>query len=144
MADHMPGGEALNDVATETDQPSEATWRPWPLRTPFLVGFVILCIALCCIIEVIIRGCSPNNCLVFGAPSITDTPLESNLLYSYLPKVLSVCFSLLWAVVQHDVMRLEAYFQMSKLDGALAEDSLLVGYSYMFPMLIPFTAFKRR
>lgn len=120
------------------------TWRPWPLRMPFLFVFIFLCLALCLAVELILQACSPTGCHVFGALSTNAVSSESNFVYNFLPTILSVCFTLLWAVVHHDVLRMEPYFQMSAVGGALAEDSILLGYPYMFPLLVPVLAWKRR
>lgn len=114
------------DLLLEKGLPARYAWRPWPLRTPFLAGFSTLCIIICASIEIIMLGCAKTGCPVFGALSTTQVSPESNFVYNLLPTILSVCFCFIWAIIHRDVMRLEAYFQMSQPGGAVAENSLLL------------------
>lgn len=78
---------------------------------------------------------------VFGKYSTTYVSSESNFVYSLLPTILLVGFCFLWAIAHHNFMHMQAYLQISTDDASVAEDSLLLGYSYMFP---PFMAFKHK
>lgn len=65
-------------------------------------------------------------------------------MFNYLPTIVAVLFGLLWGVSWHDYRRLEPFFQMSKKDGATAENSMLLDYPYQFPIFLPWVAFKKR
>lgn len=120
------------------------TRRPWPLRLPFFVGFIALCILLCIGIELVILGCAADGCHIFGGPFHKDPSLRTYFIYNQLPTVLSLILNLLWAVPHHDVMRLEPYFRMSMPGGASAADSIFLKYPYTFPLFVPYKAVKRR
>ena len=61
----------------------------------------------------------------------TDTfTLFTSFGFEYLPTILGVLHSLMWAPIAHDCMRLEPYFQMSKGEGASAENSVLLDCKY--------------
>lgn len=126
------------------DAPPLRTWRPWPLRWPFFVCFIFLCILLCIGVELVLRGCASDGCHVFGGPFHTDLSLRTYFTYNQLPTVLSLILNLLWAVPHHDVMRLEPYFRMSAPGGAPAADSIFLEYPYTFPLFVPFKAIHRR
>ncbi|KAI5797349.1 hypothetical protein DFH27DRAFT_100072 [Peziza echinospora] len=124
--------------------PLRQLWRPWPLRTTYLLLGAILCIVIAGLLQLIIMGCGRDGCRVFGDPSTQRSSKRDQTMYRVLPAFLSVCFTFLWAVVRHDVMRLEPYFQMSVPGGATAKNSLLLEYNYMFPHLALWQALKRR
>lgn len=46
--------------------------------------------------------------------------------------------------MDHDIKRLEPYYQLSKPGGALARDSLLLNYPYSLVAGVPITAFRRK
>lgn len=130
--------------SASTNLPSSATWRPWTIRTPFLVAFTTLCVLLCISIELTVRGCSKTGCHVFGTYSDRGLPRGTDFAYNQLPTVLGLVLSLLWALPHHDLMRLEPYFRMSVQGGEAALYSLFLEYPYTFPVFIPFKAAKRR
>lgn len=122
---------------------SNHNWRPWPVRVPFLFFFILVCAGLYVSIEFLIGYCSPNGCPVLGGASRAHVPTGASIVYNFSPTVVGICFGLLWSVAQHDYMRMEPWFQMSRPDGATAKDSLLVEYPYLFPLIVPLRAAKR-
>ena len=64
--------------------------------------------------------------------------------YRYLGTLISVCFGMFYAWVDLDVKRLEPFFQLSKPNGALAEQSILLHWPVEFLALVPFKAAKIR
>lgn len=124
--------------------PGSPNWHPWPLRKPFLILFITLCLLLIIAIELVVQGCSRSGCHIFGAASSSTISRGTNWAYNLLPTALTLGLSFLWAVPHHDLMRLEAFFQMSTPTGATADDSILLEYSYTLPFLIPFVAARRR
>lgn len=119
-------------------------WRPWSLRAPFLLAFTALCLFLTIAIELLIRHCSPDGCHVLGSTSPEHISVASSFVYNYLPTAIGISFGLIWAVAQHDYMRMEPWFQLSRAEGATAEESLLAEYLYMFLPRVPIEAARRR
>lgn len=78
------------------------------------------------------------------APDLEKLPLSTTFAYLYLPTTVAVLYSMLWSWVDLDAKRLEPYFQLSKQEGASAENSLLLHYPFDFVALVPLKAFKRR
>lgn len=64
--------------------------------------------------------------------------------FRYFPTLISVLYGLLWTWIDHDIKRLEPYYQLSKPGGALARDSLLLNYPYSLVATVPITAFRRK
>lgn len=78
------------------------------------------------------------------APKINDLPLSETFLYRYFPTVLAVIFSIYWAWIDLETKRMEPYYQLSKKDGALGKDSLLLQYPFSFIPFVPFRALRDR
>lgn len=97
-------------------------------------------------IELLLRASKRSGGLdlTFGERPGQDLSLRANFVFSYLPTIISVIFGLLWATANHDYMRMEPLFQLSRPEGATAKDSLLLEYPYIFPLFLPWEAFKRR
>ncbi|KAI5846634.1 hypothetical protein DFP73DRAFT_395169 [Morchella snyderi] len=138
-------------LVPRTPTAAVAQWRPWPLRLPYLLTFVLVCTFFTVALELILRSCHPDGCPAFGNkpdPSSGDGSLHlsptTNFAYNYLPTIVSLFFGFLVAVLHHDSMRMEPWFQMSREEGAPAKESLLLGYPYTFPLFVPFEAVKRR
>lgn len=83
---------------------------------------------------------------MFGDLSQADGELSAgaNFIFNYLPTIVSVVFGLLWAIAEHDYKRIEPFFQLSRPEGATAEDSILLDYPYSNPLTLPYVSFKRR
>jgi len=78
------------------------------------------------------------------APKINDLPLSKTFLYLYFPTILAVIFSIYWAWIDLETKRMEPYYQLSKKDGALGKDSLLLQYPFSFIPFVPFRALRNR
>lgn len=62
----------------------------------------------------------------------------------FLPMLLAVIFGVLWEVTDFEVKRLEAYFQLSRDNGATGAETLNVDYTTRYRFLAPFDASRRR
>jgi hypothetical protein len=111
------------------------------MRKPFMAAFIAVFIAHIVILEILIRISDQGNGLLFE-DGRTSRSLIS--FASYVPIIISVILGLFWAEIDHDVKRLEPFFQLSKPGGSSAEDSLLLDYPYRFSLVVPFVAFRKR
>jgi hypothetical protein len=102
-----------------------------------------MCWALMVVLEYLLFVSRRDSGLVF-APVINDLPLHRTFLYLYFPTILAVVFSIYWAWIDLETKRMEPYYQLSKKDGALGKDSLLLQYPFSFVPLVPFKAFRDR
>jgi hypothetical protein len=73
---------------------------------------------------------------------MSDLPTEQAFLYLYLPTILATLFSIYWTWIDVQTKHIEPYYQLSKQNGALGKDSLLLEYPYEFALLVPIKAFK--
>lgn len=119
-------------------------WRPWTLKRPFLLIFILLCVLVVICIELIIKGCAISGCRVFGTHSMTDLSPWTNAVYNLMPTAVSLALGMVWVFPHHNILRLEPYFQMSVAGGAMAIDSLLLEYPYDIAFFVPWFAWKRR
>jgi hypothetical protein len=81
--------------------------------------------------------------LAFAA-TVDDISTIATVSYLYLPTVIAVIYSIIWSWIDLDSKRLEPWFQLSKPDGASAEDSLLLQYPFDFLPFVPIRAARRR
>ncbi|WPH03912.1 Hypothetical protein R9X50_00679500 [Acrodontium crateriforme] len=118
-------------------------WKPLTLRVPFLLSIIGISCALVLIVEWLVVYSKHQHGILL-AQNINDLPLRSTFGYLYLPTIISVLYSLMWAWIDLDIKRIEPYLQLSRPDGARAEDSLLLHYPFDFLATLPLKTFKRR
>ncbi|KAF2826872.1 hypothetical protein CC86DRAFT_445792 [Ophiobolus disseminans] len=128
---------------TEIHGSNPKNWKPLALRTPVLIFTIAICWSLIALLEFLLFRSQRDNGLIF-APKINDLPLSRTFLYLYFPTILAVIFSIYWSWIDLETKRMEPYYQLSKENGALGKDSLLLQYPFSFIPLVPFRAFKDR
>lgn len=135
--------ELVSHGTDDITEPSSKYWKPPALRAPVLIFTVILCWALIALLEFLLFKSQRDNGLIF-APNINDLPLRRTFLYLYFPTILAVIFSIYWSWIDLETKRMEPYYQLSKGNGALGKDSILLQYPFSFIPLVPLRAFKDR
>lgn len=123
-------------------------WKPIRLRLPVLSTILVFTLGLIALLEVLHHLSTGKNNengggLAFAATA-DDLPLTAIAGYIYLPTVIAVIYSIIWSWVDLDVKRLEPWFQLSKPEGATAEDSVLLSYPFDFLAFVPVRAARRR
>lgn len=108
-----------------------------------MIVTILLCWALIAILQVFLVRSQRDGGVLFAA-RIDALPLQQQFLYLYFPTVLAVLFSIYWAWIDLETKRMEPYYQLSKKDGALGKDSLLLAYPFDFIPLVPIKAAKER
>lgn len=108
-----------------------------------MVATVVVCWAIIAVLQIFLTQSQRDGGIVFAA-SISDLPLHQRFLYSHLPTVLAVLFSIYWAWIDLETKRMEPYYQLSKKNGALGRDSLLLAYPFDFIPLVPIKAARER
>lgn len=121
--------------------PETKIWHPPALRAPVLVFTIAICWTLIAVLEYLLWESQRDNGLIF-APVINDLPLGATFLYLYFPTIVAVIFSIYWAWIDLETKRMEPYYQLSKPNGALGKDSLLLQYPFSFIPLAPIRAFR--
>jgi hypothetical protein len=114
-------------------------WRPATLKLPFLLTFALLTAAIIALLEYF-------NYLTHTKGAVVFSNGTGYVAYSfqYVPLIVAVIYGLLWASLDHDVKRLEPYFQLSKAQGVTPANSLLLDYPHIFAPFTPLVAVRKR
>jgi hypothetical protein len=120
------------------------SWKPSTLKTPFHLFTIGLSLFFVAIIEVLIRMSDQNGALLFADPNTGKLPSYTLFCFEYLPTIIGVLHNTLWTTVDHDIKRVEPFFQLSIPGGVSAENSLLLDYPFQFGAFVPYTAIRRR
>ncbi|KAF2179852.1 hypothetical protein K469DRAFT_730476 [Zopfia rhizophila CBS 207.26] len=119
------------------------SWKPSALRTWVLIGAILICWALIIVLQLLLNRSNRDGGIIF-APKVSAIPLTHSFLYRYLPTVVAIIYSIFWSWIDLETKRLEPYYQLSKPEGALGKDSLLLHYPFDFIPLVPVKAFRSR
>jgi hypothetical protein len=114
----------------------EYNWKP------YLSVLVFLSVALAVGQEILLQRSLKEPLMRFHKPS--DVPGIEYFAVKFVPTLVAVLYGVLWQVVDFEVKRLEAYYQLSKKEGALAAESINVDYVTSFNFLRPFHALKMK
>ena len=117
-------------------------WRPFTLRAPTIIVFLIITVTLIALIEYINKVSIQEKALFF-AEKAEDFPMGVVFCYRYLPQMIVVALGVGWAAVDLDVKRLEPYFQLSKPEGATASNSIFLHYPFDFIAFVPISAARK-
>ncbi|OBT46370.1 hypothetical protein VE00_02735 [Pseudogymnoascus sp. WSF 3629] len=136
--------------ASTTDGATERKpfWKPATLRFPVLGSIFTVTVLMIIGLEILAylsvgKNNSNGGGLAFAA-TVDDISTIATVSYLYLPTVIAVLYSMIWSWVDLDSKRLEPWFQLSKPEGATAEDSLLLQYPFDFMPFVPIRAARRR
>ncbi|KAG9250888.1 uncharacterized protein F5Z01DRAFT_335474 [Emericellopsis atlantica] len=118
-------------------------WKPLSMTTPILSAIIITTLLMIVGIELLAQKSAQQGGLALS-PSLDEIPQWARISSEYVPQVLAVAYSLVWSWVDLDVKRMQPWFEMSKPEGALARDSLLLDYPFTFVAFVPFVAIQRK
>lgn len=123
-------------------------WKPVTLRFPILGSIFAVTVSMIIGLEILSYvSIGKNNAngggLAFAA-TVDDLSVAATFSYLYLPTVIAVIYSMVWNWVDLDSKRLEPWFQLSKPEGATAENSILLQYPFDFLAFVPMRAARRR
>ncbi|GAB1313945.1 Spray [Madurella fahalii] len=140
--------EPLQFVMRQTTFPTKKTtaevfypqpnWKPFSMRWPYLLLLIILSLGLGAGVEALYQSSTRNPLVRFISPS--QIPAAEYFAIKFLPMMVAVSYGVLWQITNFEVMRLEAFYQMSKDGGALAAESINVDYLTQFNLFRPFRA----
>jgi hypothetical protein len=124
-----------------TDIPGH--WTPPALHPVTLTLAILVPLALLTTLQLLLNRSQRDSGLIF-APDINALPLSRTFLYQYFPTIVAVIFSIFWSWIDLEVKRLEPYYRLSRAEGALGKDSLLLCYPFSFLPFVPIRALKER
>lgn len=131
------------DSRSTTRDAKHRGWKPLALSTQILAAIIALTLLLCAAIETLAQRSIASGGLALS-PTLNDIPRYAMLSYLYVPTTIAVLYSLIWSWIDLDVKRMQPWFEMSKEEGATAENSLLLDYQYTFVASVPWKAAKKR
>lgn len=122
---------------------SNKSWKPLTQKAFFLVPTILASGALIAVLQVYLERSNQDAGIMF-APRIEELPLNQTFCYLYLPTIVSLVLSFVWTWIDLDIKRLEPFVQLSRPNGALGKDSVLLHYPFDFVAFVPFAAVRRR
>ncbi|KAF1996249.1 hypothetical protein P154DRAFT_566157 [Amniculicola lignicola CBS 123094] len=128
----------LNTIPTR-----RKSWQPPALQRWNLLLAAIICWTLIAILQYLLAKSQKDSGILF-AENVNNLPLHRSFMHLYMPTIVAVLFSIYWAWIDLDAKRSEPYYQLTKRNGALGNDSLLLHYPFDFIPLVPLIALKRR
>ncbi|KAI1010764.1 hypothetical protein LB503_005263 [Fusarium chuoi] len=126
-ADSTPSSldKSVKKVSPEEKSHRTTGWKPLSLSTPMLLAMIALTILLAVAVETLAQRSAAQGGLALS-PSLDAMP------------------GMIWSWIDLDVKRMQPWFELSKREGATAENSLFLDYQYEFVALVPFKAAKRK
>ncbi|UKZ72587.1 hypothetical protein TrVFT333_000219 [Trichoderma virens FT-333] len=118
-------------------------WKPLSMTAPILVLLTILTLLIAGAIEVLAQLSNSRGGLALSRTQ-DDIPQYAMISYLYAPNIIAVLYSLVWSWVDLDVKRMQPWFELSKPEGATAENSMFLDYPYDFIATVPVKAARRR
>lgn len=113
------------------------------MRAPVLVAFIAVTFVMAGISELLAQKSQKE-----GGLALSECPecLSDIATFGYLyaPTIVSVLYGLVWTWIDLDIRRIQPWLELSRLEGATADSSLLLDYPASFLAFVPFSAGKRR
>ena len=124
-------------------RPRPASWRAHSFRWPYLSLLILLSVALLATVEALRQISNRDHGLLqVNDSNPSDLPTGTTILYTYVPSIVGVLYSILWSFVDADMKRLEPYVQMRTPRSPAS--NLFLDYVFGSPFAVPFRAFKRK
>ncbi|SCV34078.1 uncharacterized protein FFFS_04190 [Fusarium fujikuroi] len=133
----------VKEVSPEEKDYRTKGWKPLSLSRPILLAVIALTILLAIAVETITQRSAAQGGLALSV-SLEDMPNYARFSYLYAPTVVAVLYSMIWSWIDLDVKRMQPWLELSKPNGATAEDSLFLDYQYDFVGSVPIKAAKRK
>ncbi|KAF3060780.1 hypothetical protein CFAM422_011017 [Trichoderma lentiforme] len=122
---------------------SQKGWKPLSMTAPILTLLTILTLLIGIAIEVLAQLSRTRGGLALSRTQ-DEIPQYAMISYLYAPNIIAVLYSLVWSWVDLDVKRMQPWFELSKPEGATAENSMFLDYPYDFIATVPVKAARRR
>ncbi|KAI6346630.1 hypothetical protein MCOR25_010981 [Pyricularia grisea] len=130
-----------NEEKTQLFYP-QPNWRPFVMRGPYMGYLILLALGMGIGTELLYRQSVEQPLLTFKSPE--DISAATYLTLKFGPTIVSVVFGVLWQMTDIEVRRLEPFHQLSKPEGALAQESISIDYITFISFFRPFRALQYR
>ncbi|UKZ70819.1 uncharacterized protein TrAtP1_011788 [Trichoderma atroviride] len=125
------------------DNGSQMGWKPLSMDPAILMLLTILTLLIAGAVEVLAQLSQAKGGLALSRTQ-DEIPQYAMISYLYVPNIVAVLYSLIWSWVDLDVKRMQPWFELSKPEGATAENSMFLDYPYDFIATVPIKAARRR
>ncbi|PON24519.1 hypothetical protein TGAM01_v206449 [Trichoderma gamsii] len=122
---------------------SRKGWKPLSMEPAILVLITLLTLLIAGAVEVLAHLSQSRGGLALSRTQ-DEIPQYAMISYLYVPNIVAVLYSLIWSWVDLDVKRMQPWFELSKPEGATAENSMFLDYPYDFIATVPVKAARRR
>ncbi|CAG7565540.1 unnamed protein product [Fusarium equiseti] len=133
----------VKEVSEKEEDTRTKGWKPLSLSMPILLAVIALTILLAIAVETLAQRSASQGGLALS-PTLDSMPGYAKFSYLYAPTMIAVMYSMVWSWIDLDVKRMQPWFELSKHDGATAENSVFLDYQYDFVAFVPFKAAKRK
>ena len=117
-------------------------WRPLSLHPFVLLTFAFFSLSFVALLEILSFINRHRGAITF-ADSEQGFERPVIFAYSYLPTIIAIIYSSVWNWIDLDIKRLEPFFQMSRAEGAVPQNSIHLHYPFEFIAFAPLRALKR-
>lgn len=122
---------------------SRKDWKPLSMDPAILTLLTILTLLIAGAVEVLAQFSQAKGGLALSRTQ-DDIPQYAMISYLYVPNIVAVIYSLIWSWVDLDVKRMQPWFELSKPEGATADNSVFLDYPYDFIATVPIKAARRK
>ena len=124
-------------------RPRRDSWKAYSLRWPYLLLLILLSVALLATVEALRQISNRHHGLLqIKDSNPSDLSTGTTVLYTYVPSIVGVLYSILWSFVDADMKRIEPYVQMRTPRSPAS--NLLLDYVFESPFAVPFRALRRK
>jgi hypothetical protein len=138
-----PSQNLLHHGDAQNDARPRPAWGPPALRSRICILAIVICWAFIAVLQYFLTKSLKHGGIIFSY-DVSSLPLRQSFVYLYMPTIIAVIFSTFILWIDIDAKRFEPYHQLSKPNGALGKDSLLLRYPFDFMPLVPFFALRNR
>jgi hypothetical protein len=127
--------------------PEKPNWKPFSMRSPYIVMLVSVSLLLAAIQEYLFQRSHRLQAEGSGLiryNKVSDIPAGAFFCWKYLPTMVTVCFGVLWQIMEYDIKRLEPYYQLSQATGNIAAKTINLDYVTLGAYFVPFKAIRNR
>ncbi|EXM32892.1 Protein of unknown function DUF3433 [Fusarium oxysporum f. sp. vasinfectum] len=118
----------------------QPNWKPPTMRWPYLTLLITISVGLAIAQEYLFQRFHKKPIVKFRSPKDIDAFVYFAI--KFLPTVVAVTFGVFWQFTDFEVRRLEAFYQLSRQQGALASKSINADYVTSYSFWRPFRAIK--
>lgn len=129
------------------EDPNPPNWKPFTMRSPFILLLIILSLALAIVQEWLCQlslKLEAKNDGILSFNRVTDISTWSFFCWKYLPTMIFVFYGVLWHIMDFEIKRLEPYYQLSRPTGSSAIESLNLDHLSIWSYIAPIKSFRLR